>query len=166
MDRSTRKVVRGDSNAKNKCALRSPCPPFLLTCLVATLSNFHNVPGPNGLIQLADDETLCPEGSDHAFVNKLLVVGCGATRAELSKAHEAQSVCTDFKVRHLCNGGRRERRGEDPASDGAEANNTRSWPVRSGAPPSSRCGGSPSFTIEHFVGERTRRGNCNNVGAV
>lgn len=156
-DRSTRRVVLGDSDATNKGSLYSPCPCVGLTCLAAPLSNSHDVPGPNGLIHLADDETLCPEGSAHSFVNKLLLVGCGAATVELSRAHEAQGVRTGFEVQHLRKRERCGRWGEAPGSDGAEVHSIRSWPVCSGTGPSNRCGGSPSFTIEHFVGERTTR---------
>ena len=131
-----------------------------------------NLPSdPLGLIRLADDECLCPEGSGRSFVDKLLLAAAAdhsMPQQPNKQAHTSDGVANSNGDGGDGGRGRRKEKGQNPGTFRAENEEGRSrgnaagsssggWPAYADlANSESRSPQQCFFQIRHFVGECDR----------
>ncbi len=128
---------------------------------------------PSGLIRLADDECLCPEGSSRSFVDKLLLAAVAdhSLRGQQPRdqtykgSHASGHAETNGTKRRNGGGGHHKNKAGNPSMVGAESEGGGSggslagsdggeWPVYAVlAKPDSRWAENSFFQIRHFMGE-------------
>lgn len=120
-----------------------------LNQMYSLCATVHVIVGPVGLIHLADDECVCPEGNSRSFVNKLLLTAAEDLVQQQPQdsdpcktAHDPTTAVVGI--------------GKEPSFVGAFAGaassgaSSSAWPVLN-EPQKSK---EPCFHIKHFMGER------------